>query len=420
MAFDFTDPVPVKIVEPNSNASPLSSLKIEVEKGVGRPWSDRARPIEIERSFALRWRGWFGGAQSCFPRAGGGGFHFKHDVAGIGHANADRAPIVRSADIFAHSHYFKNWLRALCLLVEEAGLFEAAIGGKAGGKSGDCGGEEGRVLQVQLRIPFENHWRVTKGAGNRGGKQASAVCENTAGRGSPSVAFADRGQARLQVAPKTSLLNLGRVGADRAARPVFSVCGRRTAKRFAAQQVVFSLLALPLLGCRQKSVCFCFGIGVNFTLKYFDYACRVGSHLVSDMRSFDALNAHDMRCYSVFEREFWSPFGDYVQFDTSNVVSFRRGFFPKQVGHEFVSFADMVGRIALGVSGILPAILWFRAVCKGAVSLAGVATANCRPGTPIQSHFWQIWTSGNPVDNLGVVVGNLGRFCGLRLLAVPQ
>jgi hypothetical protein len=72
-----------------------------------------------------------------------------------------------------------------------------------------------------IRIPFENHWCVTKGAGNRGGKQASVVCENTAGRGSPSVAFADRGQARLQVAPKTSLLNLGRVGADCAARPVF-------------------------------------------------------------------------------------------------------------------------------------------------------------------------------------------------------
>lgn len=221
VAFDFIDPVSEKVVEPNSNASPLSSLKIEVEKGVGRPWSDRARAIEIERSFALRWRGWFGGAQSCFPRAGGGGFHFKHDVAGIGHANADRAPIVRSADLFAHSHHFKNWLRALCLLVEEAGLFEAAVGGKAGGKSGDCGGEESRVLQVQLRIPFEKHWCVTKGAGNRGGKQASVVCENTAGRGSPSVAFADRGQARLQVAPKTSLLNLGRVGADCAARPVF-------------------------------------------------------------------------------------------------------------------------------------------------------------------------------------------------------
>jgi hypothetical protein len=70
-----------------------------------------------------------------------------------------------------------------------------------------------------IRIPFEYHWRVTKGAGNRGAKQAPVVCENTAGRGSPSVA--DRGQARLQVAPKTSLLNLGRVGADCAARPVF-------------------------------------------------------------------------------------------------------------------------------------------------------------------------------------------------------
>jgi hypothetical protein len=57
------------------------------------------------------------------------------------------------------------------------------------------------VLQVQDRVPFEYHWRVTKGASNRGVKQSPVVCENTAGRRSPSDAFADWGQARLQVAP---------------------------------------------------------------------------------------------------------------------------------------------------------------------------------------------------------------------------
>jgi hypothetical protein len=46
------------------------------------------------------------------------------------------------------------------------------------------------------------------------------IC-NTAGGGSPSVVYADRGQARLQVAPKTSLSNFGRVGAVCAARPLF-------------------------------------------------------------------------------------------------------------------------------------------------------------------------------------------------------
>lgn len=48
-----------------------------------------------------------------------------------------------------------------------------------------------------------------------------STCENTAGCGSPSVVYIDRGQAHLQVAPKTSLLNFGRVGAVCAARPLF-------------------------------------------------------------------------------------------------------------------------------------------------------------------------------------------------------
>ncbi len=252
-----------------------------------------------------------------------------------------------------------------------------------------------------------------------GGKQAPVVCENTAGRGSPSDAFADRGQARLQVAPISSLSNLGRAGGVKAARPVFWGPCRRTANRSAAQQVIPSLLIVPLgSGCPQKSVCFCFGIGVFFPFKHFTDAVCVGSEFVNDVGKSDTLHTHNVGCNSLCECECTSLFGDNVQNDPRNWVSFGWGFSPKKISHGWSSV--VAGRIAMGVSGISPAVLWCRAVCKGAVSLAGVATANRRPGTLIQSHVWQIWISGNPVDNLGVVVGKLGRFCGLRLLAVSQ
>jgi hypothetical protein len=88
------------------------------------------------------------------------------------------------------------------------------------GEHAQCG--QNQPDNIHSEIPFENHWRVTKGAGNRGTKQAPVVCENTAGCGSPSAVYADRGQARLQVAPISSLLNFGRVGAVRAARPLFA------------------------------------------------------------------------------------------------------------------------------------------------------------------------------------------------------
>lgn len=48
-----------------------------------------------------------------------------------------------------------------------------------------------------------------------------AALRGTAGGGVPSVTSADRGQACLQVAPNPSLSNLGRVGANCAARPAF-------------------------------------------------------------------------------------------------------------------------------------------------------------------------------------------------------
>lgn len=96
------------------------------------------------------------------------------------------------------------------------------------------------VVGVQDKVPFEKHWCVTKGAGNRGAKQAPVVCENTAGGGVPSVTSADRGQACLQqVAPNPSLSNLGRVGAKCAARRAFLGCfigdRRAQAMRVAAE-----------------------------------------------------------------------------------------------------------------------------------------------------------------------------------------
>lgn len=100
-----------------------------------------------------------------------------------------------------------------------AGVIEFGVDHSAS-REGQKGQEPGS--NAHKGIPFENHWRVTKGAGNRGDAQALVVCKNTAGGGMPSVLNADRGQARLQMAPIPSLSNSGRVGADRATRPVFS------------------------------------------------------------------------------------------------------------------------------------------------------------------------------------------------------
>lgn len=59
------------------------------------------------------------------------------------------------------------------------------------------------VISSVIRIPFDVCLATAKGAGNRGGGQAPVVCGNTAGGAAitPSLS-AERGQARLHVAPK--------------------------------------------------------------------------------------------------------------------------------------------------------------------------------------------------------------------------
>ena len=88
------------------------------------------------------------------------------------------------------------------------------------GQGGKSQGENGH-----RSISFEYHWHVTKCAGNRGGRQAPVVCDNTAGSGFAAHASADRGQARLHmVAPYTSLLRTLRAAAGVAARLFPGVC----------------------------------------------------------------------------------------------------------------------------------------------------------------------------------------------------
>lgn len=281
-----------------------------------------------------------------------------------------------------------------------------------------CAGAQGQQGHKSRKnahkgISFVWFWNTAKGADNRGDAQALVVCENTAGSGLVGFAVhADRGQARPQVAPIPSLLNLARVGLAKAARPVFFWDGRRTAKRSAVQQAVTSLLTLPLgSGCSQKSVRFCFGIWVFFTLEHFTNAVCVGSEFVNDVGVSDTLHAHDVGCYSLCECESASLFGDHVHNDPCNWVSFGWGFSPKQVSHG-CSFLNMVGRVASGRSGFLPAILWFRTLRKGAGSLIGVVGTKRHPDlhTPQQKQ----------VVRKGLFCRLLGRICGKPVYKSPS
>ncbi|MDE4272975.1 hypothetical protein PXK58_00805 [Phaeobacter gallaeciensis] len=93
------------------------------------------------------------------------------------------------------------------------------------GKHEEAGRGPAQFGNVHFKIPFENHWRVTKGAGNRGSGQAPVACEYTAGSGFATYASAHRGQARLHmVAPYTSLLRTLRAAAGVAARLFPGVC----------------------------------------------------------------------------------------------------------------------------------------------------------------------------------------------------
>lgn len=94
-----------------------------------------------------------------------------------------------------------------------AGVIEFCVDQAAGGngeKCQKCNSSHGMSLGCQF-VAMVSALVATVNPSKR----------NTAVGGVPSVTFADRGQARLQVAPNPSLSNLGRVGANCVARPAF-------------------------------------------------------------------------------------------------------------------------------------------------------------------------------------------------------
>lgn len=157
----------------------------------------------------------------------------------------------------------------------------------------------------------------------------------------------------------------------------------RAANCSAAQQVIPSLSKQASLPGCQKSKRFVCCLGVLIAPENFANPIGVCSELVNDIRVGNALQAHHMGCNSLGERKCASLKSDDIHLDTCDRVSFVWGVFPKQVSHVGFSFRHMVGRIAKGTSGFVPAILWFRALHEYAGSSAGVATANRRPGTHI-------------------------------------
>lgn len=165
----------------------------------------------------------------------------------------------------------------------------------------------------------------------------------------------------------------------------------RTADCSAARLVFPILLSCASLLGGQKPDGFVYCLGVLIAPKNLANSVGVGSESVNDIRIGNALQAHHMGCNSLSERECASLECDDVHFDTCDRVSFVWGSFPKQISHWFTSV--MAGGIALGMSAILPAVLWCRAWRKGAVSLAGTVTANHRPGI---INFEYVVSAGQP------------------------
>lgn len=135
------------------------------------------------------------------------------------------------------------------------------------------------------------------------------------------------------------------------------------------------------LSCSQKPVGFSFGVRVFFTFEYLNNAGWVCAQFLRNECDRHTLKKHDVRSDCLDEIECRSLLCGDVQFDTRNWVSFVWGSFPKQVSHVGFSFRDVVGRTAQGISGIVPAILWSRALHECAGSSAGAMTANRRPST---------------------------------------
>lgn len=161
------------------------------------------------------------------------------------------------------------------------------------------------------------------------------------------ICLTDRGQVNLRVALRNG----------------------RTADYSAAQQVIFSLLESAASAGRQKSVCFCLGIGVFFTPEDFTNPIGVSSEFVNDICVSHTLHAQDVNCYSLGKSERLALFCDSVQNHTCHWVSFVIGVIPKKIWHDG---ASMVARwVSGGVSGISPSTQISRASRERAVSSAG-------------------------------------------------
>lgn len=143
---------------------------------------------------------------------------------------------------------------------------------------------------------------------------------------------------------------------------------RQTADCSAAQQVIPSLLFRTASARGQKSVRFCFCIGVQFAPEHFANAIGVCSKFLNDIRVSYALKAHHMSGNRVDERQSGSLFCDNVQSDTRNRVSFMRGVIPEQVSHG--SILSMAGE-TIGKSEELPVVSYGCTFDEGAVSSIG-------------------------------------------------
>lgn len=208
----------------------------------------------------------------------------------------------------------------------------------------------------------------------------------------------------------------------------------RAANSSAARQVTPSLVKHASLPGGQKPDGFVYCLGVLIAPKNLANSVGVGSESVNDIRIGNALQAHHMGCNSLSERECASLECDDVHFDTCDRVSFVWGSFPKQISHGLTSL--VAGGTALGRSGILPAVRWYRALLKGAVSSAGVATANRRPGihnseyvtAAGQPSLWgesrkYLWMKCGNVPHIVAFAGEFSGFhCGVGncFVSTPQ
>lgn len=147
-------------------------------------------------------------------------------ITWIADTDGNLSPIARPPELFSNEVNFKDWLRALSLQVQNAGLLEITVGCQTGGGSRDRSGKECCLLQIQNGIPFVWLWNTAKGAGYWGDAQALVVCENTAGSGLVGFAVhADQGAGTPASGPHSLPVELGARWRCEGRAPLFSgVC----------------------------------------------------------------------------------------------------------------------------------------------------------------------------------------------------